>query len=257
VVRAAGNHAALGALLGAPDKAGVFTDFDGTLSPIVEDPGAARPLPGAPEVLTALAGRYARVGVISGRPLAFLRGVFGDELFLAGLYGLEVLDGGQEREHPNALRWRAVVDEVVGRAGTDGPAGARVEHKGLSLTLHYRGRSALQGAVEAFAAFEAARTGLEARPAKASVELHPPLPADKGTALTAAAEGLAAACFVGDDVGDLTAFDALERLADRGVATVRIGVRSPEAPPRLLQRADLVVDGPEGVLALLRRLAEA
>ena len=33
----------------------VLTDFDGTLSPIVDDPEAARPAPGAVEVLTALA----------------------------------------------------------------------------------------------------------------------------------------------------------------------------------------------------------
>jgi hypothetical protein len=35
---------------------------------------------------------------------------------------------------------------------------------------------------------------------------------------------------------------------------MRVGVRSPEAPPELLERADVVVDGPPGALALLRRL---
>ncbi|HEX7276713.1 MAG TPA: trehalose-phosphatase, partial [Acidimicrobiales bacterium] len=47
-------------------SAGVFSDFDGTLAAIVDDPAAARPLPGAADALEALARRFARVGVISG-----------------------------------------------------------------------------------------------------------------------------------------------------------------------------------------------
>jgi trehalose 6-phosphate phosphatase len=38
-------------------------------------------------------------------------------------------------------------------------------------------------------------------------------------------------------------------------AAVRVAVRSEEAPPELLARADLVVDGPEGVATMLRELA--
>ncbi len=34
-----------------PGTSGVFTDFDGTLSEVVVDPAAARPVPGAVEVL--------------------------------------------------------------------------------------------------------------------------------------------------------------------------------------------------------------
>ena len=67
--------------------------------------------------------------------------------------------------------------------------------------------------------------------------------------------GLDAVCFAGDDVGDLAAFDALDRLAGRGVCVLRVGVRSTEAPDELLARADLVVNGPEGAVALLERLA--
>ena len=93
-----------------------------------------------------------------------------------------------------------------------------------------------------------------------SVELHPPIEADKGTALAALARtvpGLGAACFLGDDRGDLTAFDALDRLAVEGVVGVRIAVNSQEAPEELLARADLVVDGPLGALGALRALLPA
>jgi hypothetical protein len=34
-------------------------------------------------------------------------------------------------------------------------------------------------------------------------------------------------------------------------------VASPESPPELLERADVVVDGPPGLAALLARLADA
>ena len=71
--------------------------------------------------------------------------------------------------------WRAVVEEAARRAEATGPGGMSVERKGLSLTLHFRARPEEQGAVRAWAAEEAARSGLEVRPAKQSVELHPPV----------------------------------------------------------------------------------
>jgi trehalose 6-phosphate phosphatase len=64
-------------------------------------------------------------------------------------------------------------------------------------------------------------------------------------------------CFLGDDVGDLPAYDGLDRLRDAGVHTVRVGVSTEEAPPELLARADVVVDGPAGALEVLQRLAAA
>jgi trehalose 6-phosphate phosphatase len=145
------------------------------------------------------------------------------------------------------------VSDVV-RAGDTGPDGMRVENKGLSLTLHYRGRPDLEPAILEWAQHQAARSGLEVRPAKMSIELHPPIEADKGTTLEELAAGLEAVAFLGDDVGDLTAFDALDRLAAAGVTTVRVAVRGAEQSDELVGRADVVVDGPEGALALLRDL---
>jgi trehalose 6-phosphate phosphatase len=102
---------------------------------------------------------------------------------------------------------------------------------------------------------------LEVRPAKMSVELHPPLHVDKGTVLVDLADlsrvgevGGGPVCFVGDDVGDLTAFDALDRLASTGRPTLRVAVAGPETPDELLGRADVVVDGPVGAARLLAGL---
>lgn len=230
----------------------MLTDFDGTLSLIVEDWNAARPLPGAAEALDDLARRYAVVGVISGRPVSFLHEHLGDAIRLSGLYGLEVMHRGERIPVEGAEEWRAVVGAVHEDARTH--FGDFVEHKGLSLTVHFRTRPDMAEAVTRWARRVNEDTGLELRAAKASIELHPPVKVDKGTVVELAVGELDAACFLGDDVGDLPAFAALDRLRERGVHTVKVGVSTPEAPPAVLDRADVVVDGPDSALALLRSL---
>lgn len=249
-----------------PGRAGVLTDFDGTLAPIVADPSASRPLPEAVDVLHRLAVRYRRVAVVSGRPAAFLathlrladqpgeKGA-GDGLVAVGLYGLEMADGDQVTTDPRALEWLAVVDAVARLADEWAPAEVLVERKGLSLTLHYRTAPEAAGWAARWAAEQAERTGLVRHPARMSEELRLPLPVDKGTAVAALVEGLSAACFLGDDSGDLPAFAALDRMArDAGMAILKVGVRSEEAPPELLDAAHVVVDGPAGAVEVLSRL---
>ena len=94
--------------------------------------------PGAVEVLAALAERFAVVAVVSGRPVAFLLAHLPGVVELHGLYGLEAVVDGAPIARAEAQEWRAVVDEVARSAVVDGPPGLDVEHKGLSLTLHYR-----------------------------------------------------------------------------------------------------------------------
>jgi trehalose 6-phosphate phosphatase len=255
-VTTADVDAALAPLLARPREAAVVVDFDGTLAPIVDDPAAARPAPGATDALADLTGTLGLVAVMSGRPVAFLRPLLPEGIVISGLYGLEIVRDGRVADHPEAGAWRPVVDEVARASVAEGPAGMDVEPKGLSLTLHYRRRPELAADVEAWAEHQATRSGLEVRAAKMSVELHPPIEADKGTALEALVAGLGVVCYVGDDRGDLPAYDALDRLAATGgIDTLRVAVASGEAPPDLVARADLVVDGPPAVVDLLRRLA--
>lgn len=246
--------ALLAPLRADPARAGIIADYDGTLAPIVDDPELALPVEGTAELLAQLADRYALIGVVSGRPLEFLDRLMPPGVVTAGLYGLEVKVDGERRDHPHGGAWREVIDDVAAHAEAAGPAGMLVERKGLSLTFHYRAQPALEPEVRAWAQVEARRSGLVARPARMSVELHPPIEADKGSALMGVAEGLGAVCFIGDDVGDLPAFDALDSLAAKGVATVRVAVSSNEAVADLVARADLVLEGPEEVHDLLRSL---
>ena len=248
--------AALAPFLDRPGDAAILLDFDGVLAPIVDDPSAARPLAGTADLLAELAGRYKLVGVISGRPVSFLQPLLPGNLVLSGLYGLEVVHDGVRTDHPNSGAWREVIEDVARCSHDRGPKGMVVETKGLSLTLHYRTHPELAAAVQGWATHQATRSGLVYRPAKMSVELHPPIDADKGTAAEAMARKAGAVCFVGDDVGDLTAYDALDRLAETGVHTLRVAVASDETSSELLRRADLVVDGPEAVVELLRTLAD-
>jgi len=250
------EEAALRVLTTDAAQSGLFVDFDGTLAPIVDDPASARPLEGTPELLSSLTSSFGRVGVVSGRPLSFIEPFFPPSVCLAGLYGLETLVDGERHDHPLGGSWREVIDDVAAVSEARGPSGMRVESKGLSLTLHFRGAPEREAAVVRWAEQQAARSGLEARPAKMSMELHPPIECDKGTAISALSDDLASVCFIGDDRGDLAAFDALDAMAAAGRSSVRVAVRSDEVAPELVERADIVVDGPPGVLALLGTLAD-
>jgi trehalose 6-phosphate phosphatase len=66
-----------------------------------------------------------------------------------------------------------------------------------------------------------------------------------------AESGARSVVVVGDDRGDLPAFAAAAELGDGGL---RVAVRSDEAPPELLDVADLVLEGPPAVRGLLEQL---
>lgn len=239
----------------APARAGLFLDFDGVLADIAPQPDAARIRPAMPELLVALGRRLGRVTIISGRPVDYVAPMVPAEIDVVGLYGLEWRAGGDRGSLPEAERWRATIGGLTDQAQAAFGA-AVVEPKGLSLTLHYRSDPASADTIRAWSAEQAARTGLEQRAAKQSVELHPPVARDKGTALMELSDGLDPVAYIGDDLGDLPAFDGLDRLAERGVATVRVVVDSDETPSALRARADVVVDGPAAVEDLLRELAQ-
>jgi trehalose 6-phosphate phosphatase len=247
--------------LASPLTAGIFLDFDGTLAPIVAVPDEARPLPGVASTLGRLALRYRRVAVISGRPLAYLTEHLGQDsgaVEFVGLYGLErqLGSGGPVVAGSEARRWQAAVDAVAAAAQASAPSGLRVERKGLAVTLHFREAPQLAGWTAGFAAEQEAASGLVAHPGKQSWELRPPGPTDKGTVVEELASGLRAACFVGDDLGDLPAFAALARLRSAGVDTLSVAVGGAETPAEVLAAGDVAVAGPAGVLALLEALAD-
>ena len=259
------DFGALAVLRHQPAASAVLTDFDGTLAPILADPARARPLPGAAAVLVRLARRFRTVAVVSGRPAAFLLDRVGAavrdapaNLRLVGLYGLQWVEQGAIFQDPAVDPWLPAVAAAADAADAAAPAGVGVERKGIALALHWRTRpDAADWAVD-FGHRWAAERGLHLQPGRMSLELRPPLPADKGAVVERLAAGAAAACFLGDDAGDLAAFAALAERAARGelAAAVRVAVSGAEAPAPLLEAADLVLEGPHAALGFLEELAE-
>jgi len=260
----------LAALLADPGHALVGLDFDGTLAPIVPDPDAARGHPDVPGVLTRLAAAGMRVAVVTGRPAATAVEYAGiadvPGLVVLGHYGLERWEGGTltaPEDLSAVAEARRRLPDVLAAAGA--PEGTYVEDKGAAVAVHTR-RTADPSA--AFALLRdpltalADEVGLVVEPGRFVHELRP-AGGDKGDALrTLVAEAVAGdappsvVVFVGDDLGDLAAFDAVDRLRADGTPGLLVCSGSTEVTA-LADRADLVVDGPDGVVALLAALAEA
>jgi len=253
------------------DRLLVALDFDGTLAPIVADPAAAVIHPDGPDVLTGLAGQARAVAVVTGRPVRQV-------LVLGGLDEVGEALGGAGRElvvlgQYGNERWTSTARRVVSPRPPAGLAGliadlpgllrkadatqAWVEEKGLAVAVHTR-RTPDPGAV--FDRLlpvltEAARArGLAVEPGRLVIEVRAP-GMDKGVALRrlVAEYDAGAVVFVGDDLGDVPAFEAADALRAAGLPALLVCSGSDEEPA-LAALADLVVDGPDGVMAFLRRL---
>jgi len=237
--------ALLAPLADDPRRTALVFDVDGTLAPIVARPELSRVPDDAREALRRLAGRYLLVACLSGRPgteAAALVGV--DGVRYVGNHGLEL--------HPRAAELERELSGFRREVDSAWP----VEDKGLTLSFHYRGASdeaAAVAALEEIAAL-AEQHGLETRWGRKILEVRPRVEADKGTALRQllGESGAELGLYAGDDTTDLDAFRGLTAAALRHA--VRIAVSSAEAPPELLAEADLVTDGPAGLLQLLRLL---
>ena len=249
--------------LESPATAGVFLDFDGTLSEIVPVPSDARPVEGAQAVLSSLAARFAVVAVVSGRSAYQLLRWLGPEVEVWGVHGAERTVDGEvvlsEEIRPYAETMAGVLAEAQRRVADLGIDGTLVEDKTAIVTLHYRraaDRIRAREEIRALAEDLALSHGLEVAEGKASLELRPPVSLSKQAVVRRRVEeaNLEAGMFIGDDVVDLPAFEALEELAQGGLAALKVAVDSEEAPPELLSRADIVVEGPAGVLRFLKGL---
>ncbi len=174
---------------------------------------------------------------------------------LFGLYGMEEVVGGEVRIDQRVIPWLPIVAAAREAAERSVPAGVGLEDKTVSLTIHWRNAPGAAGWATGFAESQSDRVGLRHRFGRMSVELMPPVDVDKGSVVTAVGTATRAACSVGDDLGDLEAVKALDRLARAGTATVRVAVADAETPPEVLAAADMIVEGPKEACRLLRTLA--
>jgi trehalose 6-phosphate phosphatase len=232
---------ALARLRAEPERAAILLDVDGTLAPIVPRPEDAAVPQETKAELGRLAARYALVGCVSGRPGAEAAAIVGvDGLVVVGEHGLEL--------EPEAAAWAGRIALIADEASR--PA----ERKPLSAAFHFRSDPDPEAAVAELRALEerARREGLRTRWGRKVLEILPPVEASKETAVRRllGERRLERGLYAGDDTTDLDAFRALDGLE----LGVRVAVRSSEAPPGLVEAADVVVEGPAGLLELLRRL---
>lgn len=266
--RAEQKYAAFAAIA---SQAVVALDFDGTLSPIVDDPAQAHIHPDAAEVLIALAPKVKAIAVVTGRParqvlaLGGLEEVgdalaaTGTELLVYGQYGNEHWTSSHRaiagprppvglatflRDLPRILREHDAAD-------------AYVEEKGLAIAVHTRRLADPQAAFERLV--EPLRAAADAHdlviePGKQVIEVRSG-GMDKGLVVDRLVDtlGAKAILFAGDDLGDVEAFEALTAWEAEGLGTLKVCSASSEESV-LLPLADVVVKGPGGVLELLRQL---
>lgn len=262
----AGHHG-LDAILARPTEALVALDFDGTLADIVPDPEQARAHPGAVEALAALAPKVRSVAVITGRPAEVavryggFAGVEGlDHLVVLGHYGAERWDAATgtvhaPEPHPGVAAVRAELPNLLAESET------WTEDKGRALAVHTRRAADPQAAFDALRGplgELAAEHGLIVEPGRLVLELRPP-GMDKGVALTEYVReiGATSVLYAGDDLGDLAAYAAVEKLRTRDedpVPGLLVCSGSAEVP-ELADRADLALPGPGAVVEYLRDLA--
>jgi trehalose 6-phosphate phosphatase len=253
----------LSALRAALPSALVALDFDGTLAPISPHPEDARPVAGAAQILRDLRATGATVAIVTGRsvaPLLRLSG-FADVpgLVVYGIHGVERWQAGEVRRPPpppGLDELRRSLPALLDRLAGD-PA-LWIEDKELSLVIHARLTAAPGHVLETLRApveKAAAAAGLGVRPGKEVLEICIP-GIDKGTAIRELiGDGTSAACYAGDDVGDLHAMAEVKTWARRtSRPALTVGV-SPDGTGPVAAQADMTVPDPPGVVALLRQIA--
>jgi len=258
-------------LVAVAPKVVVGLDFDGTLAPIVEDPESATIHPEAPTMLTEVARQVRAVVVITGRParqvvrLGELEQIAEGlpteaDLAVMGQYGQERWDSHDRTftspDPPPGLQ--AFRDELPRLLAAEDAEDAHVEEKGLAVAVHTRrlpDAKATYDRLQERLGEAAERHGLQLEPGRLVLEVRAP-GMHKGLAVRTALSdhGGDGVLFVGDDLGDVEAFEAVRDLADEGLPTLLVCSSSDEQDA-LHELADVVVDGPDGVMDFLQSFA--
>ena len=240
-------------------RVGLFSDFDGTLTPLFDDPRDTVLSPAMRDTLSELSKNMELVAVVSGREAIVLREMIGlKSVTYIGNHGLEEWKAGGEQPEYEARESDGFVEEVEKGVEGIGVSGLTVENKSLSVAVHYRNaqnptaaRSALSQVLKPLAAAR----GLEIREGKMVIEIGPGAGVNKGTAVGRLAREyeLNAAIVLGDDVTDCDAFDALHGLVcEGGLKGAAVAVVDEETPEAVLRKADYRLSGSEEVEEFLR-----
>ncbi|MFW6056543.1 MAG: trehalose-phosphatase, partial [Chloroflexota bacterium] len=232
----------------------VFFDYDGTLTPIVEDPAKATLSEHTRSLLRRLAERWSVV-IMSGRGLDDVRALVGvDNLIYAGSHGFSIVGANESfREQPfEEVRPEIDRAEAELRERLAELPGVKVERKLYAIALHYRqADEATVKELERHVTDIAPRyPGLWVAGGKKIFEFRPNVDWNKGKALLHLLDKLhldrsqTMPLYFGDDVTDEDAFKAI---ADFGIG-ILVAEDDQETAARYVLR------NPDEVTVLLEEL---
>ena len=257
---------ALAPLRADPARSAVLLDVDGTLAPIVRHAEDAAVPEATRGVLTEVSRRFGIVACVSGRRASEARRIVSiGSISYVGNHGAELLRAGSVEPEMEGefVHWARRVQAFAGEhVGELRPTRVRLEDKGPIVAFHWRGapdESAAEAQLSGVAT-AAEKAGLVPHWGRKVLEIRPPVRIDKGVGVVRLLRDadLDAAMYVGDDTTDLDAFRGLRELVDGGRLgrAVLVGVRSEETPGGIEREADVLVDGPGGVVGLLEALLD-
>lgn len=208
----------------------MFMDFDGTLSPIVDEPSDAILSPDIKLWLRKLSQKKnIKVGIVTGRSLKDIRKKIGlKKVVYAANHGMEIFYNGKYllrkgRSYRKSLKM--LTDELLNSLLDI--SGVIVENKGLAVAVHFRkvnvrSRASLKKIVKKLTAPYTKKYNLGLTDGKMILEIRPKKIWNKGNAVMWIWKKLAPThtpVYIGDDVTDEDAFKALR---PHGF-TIRIG----------------------------------
>ncbi len=230
----------------------LLTDYDGTLTPIVERPELAN-LPGeVKQLLQSLSHQHRfTIGIISGRALLDLKNrVDIAGITYAGNHGLEVEGPGLSFVNPLASEVKPLlrIMHQILRRGLGTIRGVLVENKGLTLSVHYRQvdetkAGDLKSELDRVLIGPQATGAVRVTQGKKVYEIRPAVDWDKGKAIKllmrkygkGGRESGLLPIYMGDDLTDEEGFRTIERygngisvfIGDTGASSARYFLKSP------------------------------
>jgi alpha,alpha-trehalase len=239
----------------------IFLDYDGTLTPIVEDPEKATLSDKNKRIIKRLVEHYS-VAIISGRDLDDVQNMVGiGDVAYAGSHGFDIAGpGGRYREQKMGTPFLHILERAAGELRTaikDIP-GVKIEHKRFAVTVHFRHveRTNMNRLEQRFDDVLSHYPELRKTTGKKILEMRPNVDWDKGKALIHLLEALytdssrVLPVYIGDDITDEDAFRVIR---EWGIAIVVGSEKRQTAANYRLQDPEEVMKFLEALTALAEK----